>query len=224
MNDLNIDVLLLIYQFLDFDNIEHLYKVNKNIRSIVANLLDVKIKVKNCQEGILMTFKYKKCRLDLRVGKGAMTVDIDRLYNLKWLRLIYNNTVTDYDIQNLTLHTLVLTGPTRITDYGIRNMSKLHRLHLMNNISITDDGLSKLNGLKRLCLGNNRKITKKSLQKLKNLEELRLHGRSNNIFYDCIKSIPSLKKLVIYEIDRNLTDDQIIEMRNSGINVNLKYY
>ena len=69
-------------------------------------------------------------------------------------------------------------------------MSKLHRLHLMNNITITDDGLSKLNGLKRLCLGNNRKITKKSLQKLKNLEELRLHGRSNNISYDCIKSIP----------------------------------
>lgn len=104
---------------------------------------------------------------------------IQNLTNIKVLKCIQDDLITDNGIKRLTSLTVLLCGKN-ITDRGIKNLTNLKILYIHKNTNITDEGISYLINLKELYCGDNKNITDEGLKNLTKLSYID-NGKNTNI-------------------------------------------
>jgi len=222
------DVIIEIFEYLEFPQIWQLQYLNKSLRKLMKERRWKQIFYhKNLTDNILINIikNWNICKMDLsRFSENLTNESLKQLGNMKYINLRECFQVRDNIVKKFkNVKYLNLCGCENITDKGVKELKNVEELNLYNCWQVTDESIKLLCNVRILNLSYCDAITDKSIKCLKNIEELNICGC--NVTDDGVIGLTKLKSL---EIDRLITDECVGTLEKRGVLVThcivLKHY
>jgi hypothetical protein len=200
-------------EFLSFDDLLTLRLTCNEIKNRLYEKAEFKLKdsieIQYPKQGLnlMKLFEEVKYHFEFRFMDNLTDQDIFHLVNLTDIDLHNNSKITDWGVANLTqVAYLTLGSLSRLTDQGLTNLINVQYVNLESNTMITDYGLASLPKLTQIDLENEVSITDEGISRLVNLEYLGL-SYNKNITDKSVQFLPNLKQ--IYSQDSALSQNVI---------------